>query len=533
MTLALLPGTQELSIQVEEATVSEDIAWALDQMKAKQADYRRYDDYYEGHHDLLFATEKFRNAFGHLFRAFADNLCPAVVDAPADRMKVRGFDGKFAPQATKFWQERKMPTASGQLFHETFKLGDGYLVVWPNSKGKATLWPQVPQQCSVEYDPDEMDRVIRGGKVWMVESGRWKHHWRVTLYYEDRIERFITNNKFPYGTPTKPSAFRAYSDDDAGSLIPNTWGVNPMFHFANNNSVGQNGRSVLKDVIPLQNALNKSVCDMLVAMEFVAMPQRWATGLQVEVDPQTGKPTNPPFVPGVDRVWTAGGDVKFGEFAQAQLEPFLTIQDNLRTEIARVSGAPLHVLMLGGNAEPPSGESQRTAEARIIKMVEDRQLPWGDRLLEGVLLGLRMENEVSDTATNLDLNIIWGGAQPNNPLFDAETALVKKNVGVSRKQSLRELGYSEPQVEQILKELEEEEAEKLQRETDRMEKLAKFQATNPTGGGSPAKDGGDTGKYGPGGQPTAYNRAAKPGQPSRTDPGGQVNQTRQAQRRRT
>ena len=43
--------------------------------------YRRY---LEGNHDLQYATQKFRQAFGRLFDTFAYNRCATVVDAHAD-----------------------------------------------------------------------------------------------------------------------------------------------------------------------------------------------------------------------------------------------------------------------------------------------------------------------------------------------------------------------------------------------------------------------------------------------------------------
>src|SRR3954471_16873960 len=50
-----------------------------------------YEAYYEGHHRLAFATSPFREAFGNLFVAFADNWCDLVVDASVERIGVEGF----------------------------------------------------------------------------------------------------------------------------------------------------------------------------------------------------------------------------------------------------------------------------------------------------------------------------------------------------------------------------------------------------------------------------------------------------------
>ncbi len=53
--------------------------------------YERYIRYYDGDHNLSFATEKFRNAFGSLFREFAMNMCTAVRDAANEKLIVTEF----------------------------------------------------------------------------------------------------------------------------------------------------------------------------------------------------------------------------------------------------------------------------------------------------------------------------------------------------------------------------------------------------------------------------------------------------------
>jgi hypothetical protein len=68
----------------------------LHDLACRQAAYRLATAYYDGDHSLVFATTKFRQAFGSLFAAFADNLCASVVDAAADRLQLTGFDQEGA-----------------------------------------------------------------------------------------------------------------------------------------------------------------------------------------------------------------------------------------------------------------------------------------------------------------------------------------------------------------------------------------------------------------------------------------------------
>src|SRR5207237_6854127 len=71
--------------------MNRDIEQAIDNLKRLAGKYSRAERYYRGDHDLSFATEKFQNAFGLLFREFAMNLCPAIVDAVKDKLIVTGF----------------------------------------------------------------------------------------------------------------------------------------------------------------------------------------------------------------------------------------------------------------------------------------------------------------------------------------------------------------------------------------------------------------------------------------------------------
>src|SRR5215831_13377652 len=70
----------------------------LAQLGARQKTIKLCDDYYRGEHKMAFTTAQFREHFGHLFDAFADNWCDLVVDASAERL--RG-EGNLAAQQTR------------------------------------------------------------------------------------------------------------------------------------------------------------------------------------------------------------------------------------------------------------------------------------------------------------------------------------------------------------------------------------------------------------------------------------------------
>jgi len=298
---------------------NKDIVIAAKKLTANTTTYETPTNYYDGAHTLTFATEKFKNVFGTLFREFALNLCPAVVDAVRDKLIVTGYrvedaDGKkeIPTDAWKIWQQNRMGVRAGQIHREAVMNGDAYAIVWVDPKQKTTIYPQKAASCTVVYDEETPGKILWAAKYWFTtpdEKGKKKA--RLNLYYPDRTERYISKRDVT-ALPEKVGDWDEYAADGGSFSIPNQYGIVPVFHFANNSDIGSFGKSELKDAIPVQNALNKTVLDMLVAMEFSAFRQRWATGIEMEVD-DDGKPI-PPFVAGVERLWlNESNEAKFGD----------------------------------------------------------------------------------------------------------------------------------------------------------------------------------------------------------------------------
>jgi hypothetical protein len=303
-----------------------------------------------------------------------------------------------------------MDLRSGEIILEALMLGDSYAMVWPNDEPgdpldkRPMIYPCSAFETYVAYSREKPGKRIWAAKYWQdEETGAY----RMTLYYPDRIERYSTKEK-QSTAPAKESAFEPYRGPDSNEpeTVVNEWGEVPIFHFANNaRRLGYAGQSELKHIIPLQDALNKAVADMLVAMEFSAYRQRWVTGLEEVRDPVTQEVINP-FNPGADRVWSAPLEAKFGEFAQTDLGQFLNVQDSLRSEIARVSATPLHHFMLMTGSWP-SGESLKTAEAPFIAKATDRQISFGNVWEDVIALALRMTG-----ASHAHLTTVWKDAAP-------------------------------------------------------------------------------------------------------------------------
>jgi hypothetical protein len=460
-----------------------DLTWALGQFRneprSRLRNYALARDYYEGRHRMAFATGQFQTTFGELFQAVSDNLCPAVVDSLVDRLEIIGFSsssssgpssdpraGEQAPPAEEdpvaraawdFWRRNRMDVRAPEVHREALLTGDGFAIVWPdpNDANRAHVWPQYAHQMAVEYDADVAGQISRAAKLWRDQASK---RLRLNLYFADRIEKYESRAEFQTLQPAK--------DTPPGSLVVDAWnnpgrdlrlvdrvdnvyGRVPVFHFPNKRIFTYGAGGELGVVYPLQDALNKFTCDMLVAGEFAAFPQRWVTGLEVGDIDEEGRPKRPPFNYGVDKLlYTESADSAFGNFQAADLKQFLEVLENFRAEIARVSGTPLHYLFIT-RGDFPSGEAMKSAEARFTKKLRDRQTWFGNVWEDLVAFALQIEGQELGESP---LDAIWTNASPRSEKEIAETLLMKQKLGVTQRQIFKEMGYSDREIETMLAE---------------------------------------------------------------------------------
>ena len=418
---------------------------AIDQFRNQAARYRKTRRYYAGEQDLHFASEKFANTFGNLFREFALNLCPAIVDAVRDKLKIERFaveeerttasasptpllrkEGSLDSIIQRTWRENRMPIRAGEVHKEALKNGDAYVIVWPGADGRVQIVPQAAESCTVHYDENEPRRIAWAAKTWLDTDKRT----RLNLFFPDRIEKYVADDRHAQFLPDAKS----FQDADEGVRVPNPYGVVPIFHFANNADIGLFGRSELDDAMAIQDGLNKSVLDMLVAMEVCSFRQRWVAGIEVLKDEATGHDI-PPFKLGMDNIFFATDpNTRFGEFGATDLEQFLKVKDGFRIDMASVTGTPLYYLMPQIRGFP-SGESLRKAETRFLAKVRERQEQFGAVWADAMSFALRL------TGHPVSLSTRWEDASPTNERDVLENLRLKLDLGVPADQVLREAGY--------------------------------------------------------------------------------------------
>lgn len=425
------------------------LGWAQHELgnRRQYQRYERYEHYFEGEQPLAFATPKYAAVFGEMFRAFAYNRCSYVVDAHADRLQITGVRSvadAVTEVSGEIWTANRMDKRAGEVHRQAIMLGDAYLIVWPETvDGSVQLWPQNAEYVRVAYDDE------RPGLVTLACKGMETHggFHRINLYFPDRIEKYVTTEPVEERRGVQPR-YVPYEVPGEPWPIPNPWGVVPVFHFANNADTGEMGRSELSDVIPLQDALNKTLTDLILASELGGFPQKVILGL--DADDEQVREGLRRLEAGMNKIFSIpfdpdGKAPSIAEFSATNLKQISEVVTMFDTLISRVSRVPVHYLQLSGDF--PSGRALRTAEGPFVTKIEDRQVAFGNVWEDAMHLALRMSG-VSDPGR---LTAVWEAATALQDEDKWDLALQKSAAGLPLEQILREMGgYEEEEIARIV-----------------------------------------------------------------------------------
>jgi hypothetical protein len=445
--------------------------WWLDTLGKKLDDRRKviqkFDDYYSGKQGRRILSTTYRVLFEEVLGAYAENFCGIVVDAIAQRLEVQGFrfpadDPDKRPDRTprdpgaiadrdawRIWQDNQLDAESQIAHTEALVKSVSYVLVSPYaSEFVSDRSPRITIEDAfetiVQYRSGSNDRLVGMKRWWDEEADAYM----ATLYYPDRIEKWRADGRHTQESVSMRQASgeglnwirRSVAGEDWP--LTNPLGVVPLVEIRNKPRLGHRVESEIGQVIPIQDAINTLAFNELVASDAGAFPQKWATGVEIPVDPKTNKPTDD-WNPDIMRILsTIVPDAKFGSFAAASLSQWGDAIDRRVKRIASITATPYHFFLDHGG-QPPSGESLRAAETGLVRKAMSKQLHNGETWEEVMRLAFLALGDAR--ARILDSETVW--ANPET-LTEAEhvDALVKlKGIGVPDEQLQEDAGYSPTQ----------------------------------------------------------------------------------------
>jgi len=421
------------------------------------SNYKAYDSYYNGDQDVQI-PKKIKAALDSELGTVS-NFSRAVVDVAVDHLssgepgiEVTGEAEAVAKEAEKLLYD--IYEANNLLDEELIKTltimgkkGDVFLKVYLDQDETLAPVERIrvkvlrPEIVFPRYSNDDYSHLLYVAIKWFEESEESKRKaWKAQVFRSDVVEYYELGES----VETQFSQWKLIATE------PNPFGVIPIVHIKNTADDLEFGVSDLQVMTPLQDALNKTITDMLLTMDQQSFQRAAVFGAQAP------KGTTLSLMPGsVLEIPDPEGHLDVIE--AASIEPFIAALKEIIDQIHAVTSTPKQALGRGESGVI-SGYALRVhymplerkcSKKRAIVKNRFREL---DRLLfkAAALLGI-----VDYTGAGLSSKLHFGDALPLDEKEQTETLIQQNTAGfISRRSAMQKMG-----VEDVDKEMEQIETE--------------------------------------------------------------------------
>jgi hypothetical protein len=414
----------------------------LQELDAPQARICELERYATGHQALAFLSPEAKQALGTRLGRMVSNIPKLAVTALSERIRILGFTGV---DISAEWRTNDLDELSAAAIRESLLFGNSFVIVWADSAGRPLVTVESPKQVAVIRDPATRE-VVSAVKRW-----RTKTQTHAMVYLPDRIEHHRAN-----------TAGAATAGFDLVESIDNPLGVVPVVPITNADFLLGKGCSEIDDLIPLCDALNKLLADMMVTSEYTGRPRRWATGIELTEKPVVDEDGNPVMdeddqpvvetanpIPEGNRMMVSENETaKFGQLDAAGLNGYESGVRVILGQIMAVSALPAHMLGVLHD-QVTSADALRAAEASLTARAEARQKTFG-RAFEQVarlIVAVRDGVNVSDVMPQ----VCWADPSTRSEAQEADAVVKLVQAGILPVSwALKKMGYTDAEITEIV-----------------------------------------------------------------------------------
>jgi hypothetical protein len=375
-------------------------AWLADQnMQAeKVALFRKY---VEGDHRADLTPEmrrmlRVRDAGS--MNEFNDNLCPIIVSTRVDRLTLQRVEADTdagSEWAAAVYRANRLDALQVEVHNATIRDGRTFVLIDMDTLEDGTTRPRLTHEPAFDgsygvipfYATDADRRMLFAVKLWRLSRKETGDTVRVNVYHDDRIERYITPS-------TDSMTLVPYDEDGQEATIP--WvdaagkplGV-PLVEFRNHDSISE-----IENVIPLQDALNRTLVSMVMTAELTAFPIRVLIGDKAPAGLTPGmilsyfaKDANGNAQPPTNELvinWLQS--IRLDQWAQGDIVPYIEQARFLKDEIFAVTNTPDE-----GASSNASGESLKQREIKLLGQLQRFQVKNGNAWEDAFYMAHRLQ----------------------------------------------------------------------------------------------------------------------------------------------
>lgn len=349
-----------------------------------------FERYYLGDHRPPYEPETATREFKELVRRCTTNLTRLIVNTMTQRLVVDGFRASAtsvsnAPQWS-WWQANGMDARQKALYDEAAKHGYAGCLILPGDDNPV-MRPVSPREWWIGFEDFSDD---------------WAH---LALKQTDESTWHVLDDEARY-------VVRTDRDGDVAILEETRHGLGhvPIVPFRNSWVLTRYPDGEIEPAIAIQDRLNQTVFDLLVAQTYAAAPQKWVAGLVLPTD-ATGRPI-------VDvqafakSLWASSDpQARFGSIPEANLANIVHAIEQCLRCYGLMTQTPPHYLL--GDLVNLSAEALLAADTTLAKKVGDRQTLFGEAWeqcfrLAGVAMG------DASAAEDTDAQVWWRDTEPRS-----------------------------------------------------------------------------------------------------------------------
>ena len=359
------------------------VEWARRLLKVRQAECDSLDRvamYWRGKQPLPVVPRGTPSEIRRMAEMSRVNVLPLVVDVPAQSLYVVGYrqegEGRDDP-AWDIWQANKMDAHQTGIHRAALAYGTSYTLVLPGEPNPV-IRGLSPRRLTTLYG-DDQEWPEAALEVRDSEAGG-----RTYRLYDDMTVWFLEEDEAGRKPGEKFNPVLVEEKTHGA-------GVCPVIRFRNHDDLDDVVCGEVEPLIPLQDQIDFTTFDLMVAQHFTAFRQRYIMGWLAPTEVEKVKAS-------ASRLMTfEDPDVKVGEFGQTDLSGYLESRESTLQHLAIISQTPPHYLL--GKLVNLSAEALAAAEAGQRRKIAEREVLFGESWEQTIGLAARLEGlEVTEGA---------------------------------------------------------------------------------------------------------------------------------------
>ena len=440
-------------------TIDELRAQGAAKLEAQARRARKYQQYADGEPEVIAILEKDdREVFKRLLNESRANWCELVVTAVAERLHITGFD-LGAPESEgrlwTIWEANQMDADSDLVHTDALTQSRAFVMVQPDEDNPTGV--QITGESALEvavlYQPGSRRRRRAAYKRW-TEDGAGNFEVLIT---PEEIHTWEPGDERPR-TERNP----------AGR-------VNVIEFQPQPRTVGP-PQSELEDAIPFQDRINTTIFGRLVATDYGAFRQVWATGLKLQrrtvassaspavpvpsvsgpraaerapgagpVPPAGGSQVVKPFNVGADRLLVnENPEGRFGSLAEGTLTGYLAATEQDVQHCAAITQTPPHYLL--GALVNIGPEAIIAAETGLVSKVRRRSRYLGESWEDVARIALSLVGDPA--AVEVGARTVWAGFETRSDAQLLDALVKAQSIGIPRRILWERFGATREQIPQ-------------------------------------------------------------------------------------